>query len=220
MTTSKVEKIKRPKSLAEIVTDQLRTEIMEGNLELGKALSEIKLADKYGVSKTPVREAFFRLKQEGIVDIIPQKGSFVYYPTSEEVSQLCDFRAYIEPLAFRESYVYGNIEFLDQLEIVVTKMRRVLVREDYVEYLRLDSQFHQAFFDYCKNRHLKESYMLISAKVAALRSHMSMNKAKAEDSNSQHIQIVDLLNDKKIDEAVLLLKKHILDIKDAYVSCI
>ncbi|WP_028022348.1 GntR family transcriptional regulator [Enterovibrio calviensis] len=217
MNTHDNERIERPKSLTEMVIERLQTAIMEGDLKLGQALSETMLATKFGVSKTPVREALFRLKQEGVVDIIPQKGSFVFLPDPHQVNDLCEFRAYIEPLGLAEAFQEGGLDFLDDLEVCVTKMRRLLQRDDLVGYLRMDTQFHQTFFDYCANPYLKASYALISTKAAALRSHMSMNKSKADMSNLQHIEILELLNDGKIEEAIALLKRHIVDIKKDFL---
>lgn len=213
-------KIERPKLLTDIVTDKLRLSIMEGDLTLGQSVSETMLAKKFGVSKTPVREALFRLKQEGAVDIIPQKGSFIYCPNPQEAADLCDFRGYLEPLAMREAFLHGGDDFLDDLELVVTKMKRMLRREDVKSYLRLDTDFHQIFFSYSKNPYLKDAYSLVSTKAAALRSHMSMNMTKASESNAQHVEMVELLNEGKIDSAAQLLNKHITDIQGEYAKSV
>lgn len=217
MSRNDSEQIERPKSLTEMAIDRLRISIMEGDLSLGQALSETMLAKKFGVSKTPVREALFRLKQEGVIDIIPQKGSFVFLPDPKAVNDLCDFRAYVEPLALREAFSENNDDFMDSLEMTLLKMKRMLKRGDLVEYLRLDSEFHQLFFDHCKNPYLKEAYKLVSTKAAALRSHLSMNELKASQSNVQHVELVAFLNDGKIDEAVKVITEHVLNIKQAYL---
>ena len=212
------EQIERPKSLTEMVVERLRLSIMEGELTLGQALSETMLAKKFGVSKTPVREALFRLKQEGVIEILPQKGSFVFLPDSQAVNDLCDFRAYIEPLALREAFSEGDENFLDSLELVILKMKQMLKRGDLAEYLRLDTAFHQTFFDYCKNPYLNDSYNLASTKIAALRNYLSMTEMKATQSNGEHVAMVSFLNEGKIDEAVELLTGHVVNIKQAYLN--
>ena len=77
--------IKRQKTLTEQAADAIRARIVEGQFEFGEALSEITLATELGVSKTPVREAFLQLKNEGLVDILPQRGTFVFRMTIEEL---------------------------------------------------------------------------------------------------------------------------------------
>ena len=71
-------KIVRPKSLTELVVDELRTRIIDGRLRLGEALSENTLAAELGISKTPVREALLQLKLERLVDVLPQRGTYVF----------------------------------------------------------------------------------------------------------------------------------------------
>ncbi|MGB1322210.1 MAG: GntR family transcriptional regulator, partial [Vibrio gallaecicus] len=109
--------ITRPKSLTENVAENLRYSIVSGELSLGQPLSEASLSETFNVSKTPVREALFILKQEGLIDIIPQKGSFVFKPDEKSIVELCNFRSYIEPIAIAESIKNNPQEFLESLEI-------------------------------------------------------------------------------------------------------
>lgn len=218
MRTDLSQKIERPQSLTEKVTNMLRLSIMEGELILGQAISEKMLSKKYGVGKTPVREALFRLKQEGVVDIIPQKGSFVYNPSAQDVNDLCDFRAYIEPLALKEAFYTKNEDFLDELEVLTIKMKRLLKREDIVKYMRLDMKFHLTFFEYCVNPHLKQVYESVSTKAAAIRSNTksNMTMSMALYTNEQHIKVVDLLNEGNVDGAVTMLLTHITETKGEF----
>ena len=218
MRTDLSQHIERPKSLTEKVTDMLRLSIMEGELILGQAISETMLSKKFAVGKTPVRAALFRLKQEGVVDIIPQKGSFVYNPSAKDVNDLSDFRAYLEPLALKEAFYTKNDDFFDELEIIVTKMKRHLLREDIVGYMRLDAQFHLTFFEYCVNPHLKQAYESVSTKAAAIRSNTksNMTMTMALYTNEQHCKVFDLLSEGDIDGAITMLLAHITDIKGEF----
>ena len=77
--------IERPRSLTGTVLAQLRESIVSGDLELGAALSERVLAEKLGVSKTPVREALAQLRVEGLVRIYPQRGAYVFTLSARRV---------------------------------------------------------------------------------------------------------------------------------------
>src|SRR6516225_7113406 len=79
-------------SLTERVTERLRQAILDGEVELGDVLSEDKLATILGVSRSPVREAFAILEQQGLIDVRPQRGSFVFLPSPEDTQNLCEFR--------------------------------------------------------------------------------------------------------------------------------
>lgn len=210
----------RPLSLTETVTNELRNSIMNGDLKLGQSVSETMLSNRYKVGKTPVRESLFRLKQEGVVNIIPQKGSFIYNPTPQDVNDLCDYRTYIEPLAIKEAISAQKEDFLDDLEILVTKMNRALKRENIRTYLQLDSEYHMAFFNHCKNPHLKETYRLVAIKASAIRSNITSNLTieMAQYTNGHHNQIFNLLSATEVDAAISVLITHIQGTKSEFIK--
>jgi DNA-binding GntR family transcriptional regulator len=91
-STARTTRLERPKSLTELVKDHVRSRITNGELMMGEALSENVLAAQLGISKTPVREALLQLKLEGLVDIQPQRGSFVFSLAPEEAAEMCQYR--------------------------------------------------------------------------------------------------------------------------------
>ena len=88
--------IDRPRSLAATVADRLRQAIIDADLALGSELSEVGLATRLGVSRTPVREALTLLQQQGLVNIIPQRGTYVFFPTEQDIIDLCEYRIVLE----------------------------------------------------------------------------------------------------------------------------
>jgi DNA-binding GntR family transcriptional regulator len=210
----------RPLSIAETVTNELRNAIMNGDLILGQSVSETMLSNRYNVGKTPVRESLYRLKQEGLVNIIPQKGSFIYNPSHQDVYDLCDFRVYLEPLAIKEAMAEQKEVFLDDLEVLVIKMNRALKREDIRKYLQFDNEFHTAFFNHCKNPHLKETYKSVASKAAAIRTNITSNMTleMAQYTNDHHNEIFNLLSTGEVDAAISLLTTHIQGTKSEFVK--
>lgn len=91
--------LERPRSLTATVADRLRQAIIDAELPLGGELSEVGLAAKLGVSRTPVREALALLQLQGMVTILPQKESHVFLPTEEDVVELCEYRIVLESRA-------------------------------------------------------------------------------------------------------------------------
>jgi DNA-binding GntR family transcriptional regulator len=207
-------------SLTETVTNLLRNSIMTGDLSLGQPVSEVMLSKKYNVGKTPARESLFKLKQEGIVNIIPQKGSFIYDPSLQDVIDLCNFRAYIEPLAIKEAMFDKEDEFLDCLEIILTKMNQLLKRGNIKAYQQVDNEFHMTFFDYCTNPHLKDIYKSVSTKASAIRSNITSNLTMemAKFTNNHHDEIFNLLTAGKVDAAISVLTAHIQLAKSEFVK--
>ncbi len=214
----RIKEIARPKSLTQSVTEQLRFSIISGELALGQALSEASLAESFGVSKTPVREALFFLKQEGLIEIKPQKGSFVFKPDAATVHELCDYRAYLEPQAMREAMNHNPDALLESLDICMVKMTRRLKAGDFKQYLMLDGEFHAAFVDHCNNRFIQKSYHMVSANIGALRSHLACNESMSESILNDHNAIIEQLEKGDIDLAASVLHRHIIEIKDAYTE--
>jgi len=79
-------RLKRPQLLTDLACERIREAIVGGEFKLGEQMSEAQLAQRLGVSKTPVREALLRLKGDGLVEIHPQRGSFVFSLTPAQVT--------------------------------------------------------------------------------------------------------------------------------------
>jgi len=97
-------KLDAPKSLSQRVLLRLRHAIIDGEFALGAPISEEMVAQSFGVSRTPVREALNQLQAQGLLVIRPQVGSFVFTPSAADISALCSFRIIIEPRAAELAY--------------------------------------------------------------------------------------------------------------------
>ena len=127
--------LQRPKSLRELALEHLRNSIINGSLEMGQILSERKISEELGVSKSPVREALAQLRDEGLVSIEPQKGARVFSLSEEEVSQICDFRQAIEIAAFELALVRDPVGLSVEMSRVVEEMARKRDKSDERGYL-------------------------------------------------------------------------------------
>jgi DNA-binding GntR family transcriptional regulator len=111
-------KLQRPRSLTAMAKQEIREAIIDGRMAFGKQLSESALASNLGISKTPVREALLQLKLEGLVDIAPQWGTFVFSLTEEQVREMCRFREVIETAALGPAMECDCTELARRLTIV------------------------------------------------------------------------------------------------------
>lgn len=215
-TINLASKFKRPKSLTELVADELRREIIEGDLDLGASLSEARIAARLGVSRTPVREALHRLDLEGLVTTKPQRGTYVFTIDVKNLTNICDVRITLETAALRLATHHDPAGLASSLDTIAKKMSSAREEKDDREYLRLDTEFHQAFFEHTGNDYLLEAYQTIVSKMAALRHRLGGNEDHIERSYKQHLQIVTAVKkgDLKILESIL--EKHIGDKKGSY----
>lgn len=202
-------------SLGARVTDRLRRAIIDGELELGDALSEDKLATTLGVSRSPVKEAIATLEQQGLIDVKPQRGSFVFLPTREDTRNLCEFRRTIETEALRLAMAGRRDETLRVMRAAAEDMLHAYEAGDNHGSARADDRFHDASLDNCGNPYLVTAYRLVSSKVAALRSHRSTLPSR-HTASAEHLAIVELLEADRIEEAVSALGTHILMMVERY----
>lgn len=203
------QKICRPKSLTEIAVDEIREHILKGSFEMGSALSENQLAVAFGISRTPIRDALFRLEKEGLVQVRPQKGTFVFTVTEEEIRELCDFRTVLEMTALRYSIQRHPRAVAAELEAIVAAMVEAHESGDSDAYLDLDTAFHTALFRHCGNAYLSDAHQLIAAKMATLRNRMGANPDHVKKSFKEHAEIMEAVKRRDLETAERLLRGHV-----------
>lgn len=211
-------KLQRTRTLTEQAADAIRARIIRGNFALGEALSENMLAAELGVSKTPVREALLQLKLEGLVDIQPQRGSFVFQMSAQEVVELSELREILETAAVLRALRRDRDGLALALGEIVSEMRAALAGGDFAAYRALDAAFHQAIIDHCGNAFLQESYAGITFRVQTLRTRLSTNSALNSTSLREHGQILAQIAAGDTARLQTLLAEHIFGTRRRYVE--
>ncbi|WP_449310235.1 GntR family transcriptional regulator [Pseudochelatococcus sp. B33] len=197
------------------MTERLREAILDGEFELGDALSEDKLATILGVSRSPVREAFTALAQEGLIDIRPQRGSFVFLPTKEDTDNLCEFRKMIECEAMRLAMQRKRDETLAGMKSAATEMDKAMRADDHLGAARADTKFHSTAIENSGNPYLINAYRLAAGKVATLRSHRSTLPTR-QTASREHFEIIEHLDAGDMPGALDALGAHILKMAERY----
>ena len=210
--------LERPKSLRELALEHLRNSIVDGSLKMGQVLSERKISEELGVSKSPVREALAQLRDEGLVSIEPQKGARVFSLSDSEVTQICDFRQAIETAAFELALSRDSDGLANNMSRVVEDMERARARGDEKEYLALDTTFHHLIFQHAGNDYLTASYTRFVGKIAALRTHLAKLPQHTNLSFEEHQKIAAAVRRGDMTEIRNLLIEHIDRTRQAYES--
>lgn len=203
--------LERPQLLADLAVERIRTAIVDGVLALGAQVSEAQLAQELGVSKTPVREALLRLKGEGLVEIHPQRGTFVFRLQPEQVSQLCRYRAMIETAALREAAAENRAPLLKEMSRCLTEMRAAEKARDLPALARIDMDFHGQFLAFCPNEYLKSGYAVLRSQLRALR-----HRSPIANAVQSHKVLVDAVAGNDIDSACNLLVGHVIENEPRY----
>ncbi len=208
-------RLERPQLLTDMALERIRRAIVEGQLKLGEQVSEAQLAVQMGVSKTPVREALLRLSRDGLVEVHPQRGTFVFRLTPEQVGQLCRYRATIETAALREACGAQQPALARAMAECLAQMKVAEAARDLQALARIDMDFHWQFFAHCPNGYLRAGYEVIRWQLVALR-----HRSPIDNAVKSHRVLVDAVTRNDIERACALLQTHVLENETRYgVAC-
>jgi DNA-binding GntR family transcriptional regulator len=173
------------------VFDALRQAIVQLQLRPGYLLSEAEVARQLGVSRQPVREAFIKLAEVGLVEVRPQRGTFVVLISAREVRNARFIREAIEVAVARKAALEAKPDQIAGLRAIIEEQRRKAEAGDHVGFLRLDEAFHQALAHSADCDHAWRVLEGLKAQMDRVR-YLSMPEATPIDTLiAQHGAIVD-----------------------------
>jgi DNA-binding GntR family transcriptional regulator len=146
----------------------LRNMIIEGELRAGIRIPELRLCARFGVSRTPLREALKVLSAEGLVRLLPNKGATVVRVTSEEVEEAVPILGALEALAGELACARIDKESLGRIESTHRQMVEHFSRGERRPYAELDRAYHNAIVEAADNKMLSENYNMLQARLSSL----------------------------------------------------
>lgn len=143
--------IKRP-VLSELVYDYILDNIANGTLRTGEKINAEGLSRKLNVSRTPIREAFSALEQNGLVVSVPFSGVFVKKPTIEEIQEIYQIRLLLEPYALRQAVEQISNDDIQQLTDLQTEIETIISSHSATPRIifKYNQDFHLQLFSYSK----------------------------------------------------------------------
>jgi DNA-binding GntR family transcriptional regulator len=211
-------KLTRPKSLKEMVADEVRTRIIDGRIRLGAGLSENGLAAELGISKTPVREALLQLKQEGLVEVQPQRGTYVFRMAPEQVVMISELREILEVAAVKTAIARNYDPLVERMSGLYAAMREAYEADDRLSYQKLDGAYHETIVELCGNPYVRSAYSQISFCVQALRSRLSKQAQLNRLSIADHREMLKLVKARDVAALQKLMRTHINQTKQSYLD--
>lgn len=206
------------KPLRDIVFDTLREAIMDGSLKPGERLMEVQLAQKLGVSRTPVREAIRKLELEGTVTMIPRKGAYVAEVSLKDISEVLEVRAALEGLAATlaaEKMDESGLKLLQEKASEFEAAAKDMNRDDLI---KLDVEIHEIIFQSTDNQTLMNLVDGLREQVQRFRISYLSTMQNAEDIIVEHRELIDALLKKDPELARNAAEKHIRQIKQFILS--
>ena len=194
-------------TLREKILESIRDAIISGTLKAGTKVSEPDLALRYGISRTPIREAFRQLESEGYLKVIPRRGAVVSSYTKKEIEEFYAIKSILEGYAARCACSKLTEKELVKLETINSRLLELVAANDVKSFLKLDSDFHDLFINAADNQKLKE---LITNLVSRFRRLCMMSLSQPDRLNvsaQQHQKIIDAFRDKDGAKAEEIVRK-------------
>ncbi|GAA1088119.1 GntR family transcriptional regulator [Nocardiopsis composta] len=202
---------KAPKGTQARVVQELREAIISGVYQPEAALSEVALAEVYGTSRTPIREALKQLQVEGLVEIRPRVGTFVRRPSRREVVELFQIKEMLEGLGARLLARRGRVAELDLLDENLLQARRAVQEQDAEAYARLVHEFHDLIVRGADNTRLLDHYRQLMNQLAYHRLVVSTlsRPGRLGASLDEHRGVVEHIREKDGFGAELAMRDHV-----------
>ena len=194
------------------VYQALRQSILSQLFDPGQRLQVDEIAEKLGVSLTPVRHAIQQLCTEGLVEIRPRSGTFVAQLTAQDVEETFDLRTALECLAAERAVERATPELCAEMRRLLAELARPVVSsEDRKRHEQDNRRFHKLLVEAAGNRRLAEAYEGMNAHLQIVRVHSRQTDwaARLQIERAEHEAIVDALEDRDLPRLQLAVRNHI-----------
>jgi DNA-binding GntR family transcriptional regulator len=206
--------------LSDRIRNALTDAISSGELAPGTTLDEQQLADRYGASRTPVREALRQLATSGMVEVRPRRGVIVRHVTAEEVMDMFEAMAEIEAVCVRlATYRITPLERSRLLRIHEASEAAVEAG-DVDAYDALNREFHEAIYRAAHNDFLAEQAMAVRTRLNAFRRMQLRQDRRLVTSRAEHDAVMRAIAEGDGDEAARRMRAHMLNAASALDSYI
>lgn len=195
--------------LRDVVFNTLRQAILRGELKPGERLMEIKLANKLGVSRTPIREAIRKLELEGLVVMIPRRGAVVGEITEKSLKDVLEVRRVLEELSVKLACERISAEEIEALKKAEKAFEMALKGGDVTEYAEADVRFHDIIYHATDNQRLIQLLYNLREQMYRYRVEYLKSPEVHEVLLSEHRYIVKMIEERDAEKAIEAVCKHI-----------
>jgi len=195
--------------LRDVVFKTLRQAILRGELEPGERLMEIQLAERLGVSRTPIREAIRKLELEGLVLMIPRKGAEVAKISESNLRDVLEVRRSLEELAIDLACQRMTEEELEELKVTQQKFALAIRNGDAMQIAETDERYHEIIYDSTKNARLVQILNNLREQMYRYRLEYIKDEDKRQVLLVEHERILKAISLRHVQEAKQAIREHI-----------
>lgn len=186
--------------------EAIKKDIIKGFYKPGEYLEEKNLAERYGVSRTPIRESFGILKKEGLIENNLKKGVCASYITLKQIKDIFQLRYELEPMILNFSFHFISNSVMEKIKV---KIFKALSEENLEELSQLDDILHDEILNSCKNNLAISMMQKIQDHTKRMRNLTYQDRKETLKSGREHLEIIEKILDKDLEGALKNLKKHI-----------
>lgn len=195
--------------LRDVVFTTLRDAILKGELKPGERLMEIHLANKLGVSRTPIREAIRMLEQEGLAITIPRKGAQVARMTEKDLMDVLEIRDALDKLAVTDACERMTPEHFEELEAAMENFTEVTKSRDVRAIVSADEEFHNVIYKAADNPKLWHIIANLKEQMYRYRYEYVKQDKDYSDLVKDHSAIIEGLKNKDVKYVQSVMHEHL-----------
>ena len=199
--------IERHQTLREKILETIREAILKGTLKPGEKVAEPELAERFGISRTPIREAFRQLESEGYLTVIPRKGAVVAALSEQDVQEFYAIKSTLEGYAAELAASRLTEKELEKLEAINERLKQLAAEGDVKAFFRVHNEFHDLFVKAAGNSKLYELIQQLGMKFNRLRMASLSVDGRMAISVAEHERLIEAFRDQDGARAENLVKK-------------
>ena len=204
----------RRRRLVDDATQSLRDAILDGRLQGGARLRQTELAERLGISRTPIREALTRLAQEGLIELLPRGGVQVVLLKADEAIELYDLREVLDGLAARLAAGRADQAARGRLERALARMAECVERPDPNQWFRAHVSFHEGIVRAAGNRPLDRLSSVVRLSIRQFHPLLLKTERRLQEACREHRGIFEAIMARDPETAERLARNHITNAKE------
>lgn len=195
--------------LRDVVFNTLRKAILKGELKPGERLMEIALADRLGVSRTPIREALRKLELEGLVVMIPRRGAQVADITEKDLNDVLEVRMALESLAIEKACKRMDESEMEKLLSAAREFEKTTTEGDLVKLAEADVAFHEVIYQAAENGTLSQVLNNLREQIYRYRVEYLKDAEMRNQLVKEHGELYAAIKERNVEKAQEISYRHI-----------
>ena len=196
-------------SLTDELVDILRDRILKGEYKIGEKIKENQIATEFKVSRTPIREAFKQLENEGLIDYIPNRGCFAKGFTRQDIEDIYAVRKALELMAVEWAVSRICDEQIQALQEQSELMEFYTVKKDSDKVLELNSAYHDIIYDAAGSRFMAQILRSYKEYIEQTRKVILYEQAYLEEILKEHKAVLAAIKARDVDGAKKAMAEHL-----------